>query len=109
MNTNDDNILTMLKALSNGPRLEIMNWLADPETAFADLDVHTGGGIPGWGGACVGTVQEKSGLSQSTVSGYLQSMQKAGLLESRRSEKWTYYRVNAAAVDALRAYLDKWS
>ena len=105
----NEEILDMLKALSNGARLDIMGWLSDPERHFADLEEHTGGGIPGWGGACVGTVQEKSGLSQSTVSGYLNSMRKAGLLEARRHEKWTYYRVNAEAVERLRDHIASWS
>ncbi len=86
-----------------------MGWLSDPETSFAGLEEHTGGGIPGWGGACVGTVQEKSGLSQSTVSGYLKSMQQAGLLESRRHEKWTYYRVNETAIRQLRDHIGGWA
>lgn len=104
MDETTDDILDMLKALSNGPRLQILGWLADPEASFAGLKEHTCGGIEGWGGACVGTVREKSGLSQSTVSAYLKSMQQAGLLESRRHEKWTYYRVNEASVRRLRDY-----
>lgn len=108
MDTKDELILEMLKALSNAQRLQILGWLANPEESFADLEEHVCGGIPGWGGACVGTVQEKSGLSQSTVSGYLKSMQRVGLLESRRHERWTYYRVNVAAVERLRDYFGNW-
>ena len=108
MSERTDDILGMLKALSNGPRLQIMEWLSDPEVSFAGLKEHTCGGIPGWGGACVGTVWEKSGLSQSTVSSYLKSMQQAGLLESRRHEKWTYYRVSEEAVKRLRDYIGSW-
>nr|MCR5582505.1 ArsR family transcriptional regulator [Eggerthellaceae bacterium] len=61
-----------------------------------------------WGGACVGTIQEKSGLSQSTVSSYLASMQQAGLLESMRYEKWTYYRLNERAVQQLQSFISAW-
>lgn len=110
MNISTEQALEMLKALSNDTRLEIMHWLANPEESFSDLDVHVHHihGIPGWGGVCVGTVQERSGLSQSTISTYLTSMQKAGLLESRRHEKWTYYRINKAAVRELCAFIDEW-
>lgn len=46
------------------------------------------------GGVCVGDIQEKAKVSQSTVSSYLNMMQKAGLLESIRHGQWTYYRRN---------------
>lgn len=108
MSTEDQEIVDMLKALSNETRLEIMCWLSDPDKNFKSLKQHTGGGIPGWGGACVGTIQEKAGLSQSTVSGYLKSMQQAGLLESMRQEKWTYYRINKKAVTELCHFIDAW-
>ena len=103
-----EQILDMLKALSNDTRLEIMNWLADPEAYFTDLKVYHAKGLPDWGGVCVGSIQEKSGLSQSTVSSYLKAMQRAGLLESKRHEKWTYYRINKTAVKGLCAFIDAW-
>ena len=108
MQYTDAEILEMLKALSNQTRFEIMGWLAHPDVAFKNLEQHRGGGLPDWGGACVGTIQEKSGLSQSTISGYLQSMQRAGLVEARRHEKWTYYRVNAEAIAAMQAVFATW-
>lgn len=55
------------------------------------------------GGVCVGSIQEKSGLTQSVISSYLSSMQKAGLLESRRYGQWTYYRRNE---DAIASFLE---
>ena len=109
MRNSDTDILDMFKALSNQTRLDIMGWLADPDEAFKNLPVHHNGGIPGWGGACVGTIQEKSGLSQSTISGYLKAMQKAGLLEAMRQEKWTYYRINEKAVAELSQLVASWN
>ena len=108
MQYTDAEIIDMFKALSNQTRFEIMYWLADPDVAFKDLEQHHGGGLPDWGGACVGTIQEKSGLSQSTISGYLHTMQRAGLVEARRHEKWTYYRVNADAIAAMQSVLLTW-
>lgn len=58
------------------------------------------------GGVCVGSIQEKSGLTQSVISSYLASMQKAGLLESRRYGQWTYYRRNE---EAITAFLESFS
>lgn len=111
MRYTNDNILEMLKALSNDTRLEIMGWLVNPEKSFKGLKKHNecGRSIPGWGGVCVGTIQEKSGLCQSTISNYLKIMQQAGLLESRRHEKWTYYRINKDAVKALSSFIDAWN
>jgi DNA-binding transcriptional ArsR family regulator len=53
----------------------------------------------------VGDIQEKANLSQSTVSQYLSMMQKAGLLESERHGKWTYYRRNEKNIQELATYL----
>ena len=108
MNGNSEDILDMLKALSNDTRLDIMFWLSHPEESFKDLKVYHAKGLPDWGGVCVGSIQEKSGLSQSTISSYLKSMQKAGLLECKRHEKWTYYRINKQSVKELRDAINEW-
>lgn len=102
------NMLEMIKALSNDTRLDIMRWLANPKKGFAGLKKHHNKGVPDWGGVCVGTIQEKSGLSQSTISNYLKIMQQAGLLESKRYEKWTYYRINEEAIEALSSFIGAW-
>ena len=49
--------------------------------------------------------QEKVQASQSTVSHYLNMMQKAGLLESVRYGQWTYYRRNEDTLQRLAEYL----
>ena len=54
---------------------------------------------------CVGSIQEKLGISQSTVSHYLDLMQRSGLLESARFGKWTYYRRNEANIQALAEFI----
>ena len=56
------------------------------------------------GGVCVGDIQEKAKVSQSTVSHYLNMMQKAGLLESVRYGQWTYYRRNEEAISQFAEY-----
>lgn len=106
MTQNKTEILEMLKALSNESRLSIMCWLKDPHESFKDLEKHSDEGIPGWGGACVGTIQEKSGLSQSTTSSYLSILQKASLIQSKRYEKWTYYRRNEEALAKLQTFIE---
>jgi DNA-binding transcriptional ArsR family regulator len=77
----------VLKALSNPVRMEILQWLKEPKKHFdqpyADADEV---------GVCVSIIQEKVGLSQSTVSLYLAALQRAQLVTSRRIGPWTYYK-----------------
>ena len=50
---------------------------------------------------CVSIIQEKAGLSQSTVSAYLATLQRAGLVDSNRIGPWTYYKRNNERVEEL--------
>lgn len=87
----------IFKALSNKTRLQILNWLKDPEANFPDQQEH--GGFEQ--GVCVGQIQQKSGLTQSTVSEYLSVLQRAGLVKSTRVGQWTYYQRNEEAFKVL--------
>lgn len=88
--------LEIFKALSNKTRLEILQWLKNPETNFPE-QVHAGFEV----GVCVGEIQKKAGLTQSTVSEYLSILQRAGLVESTRLGQWTYYKRKEAAFEEL--------
>ncbi|WP_138477951.1 ArsR/SmtB family transcription factor [Dyadobacter bucti] len=86
----------IFKALSNKTRLNILAWLKEPEDSFP--------GQKEFGfehGVCVGQIQQKAGLTQSTVSEYLTTLQRAGLVKSTRLGQWTYYRRNEEAFAAL--------
>ena len=98
-------ILLIAKALSNETRLNILRWLKTPEKYFPPRGLHIPDGDSFEGGVCVGSITEKAGISQSTVSGYLDLMQRAGLLESGRFGKWTYYRRNEKAIQDLGNYI----
>lgn len=95
----NEDILAVLKALSNETRLNILCWLREPEKMNENLPSSIKEEFPG--GVCVGSIKEKSGLAQSVISSYLSSMQKTGLLESRRFGQWTYYRRNEEAIAAF--------
>jgi len=99
------NQVDLFKALSNKVRLDILRWLKDPETHFNKPTAHLATNLSDKGGICVGDIQEKANLSQSTVSQYLAMLQKVGLLESERHGKWTYYRRNEEKIQELAAYL----
>ena len=65
------NTLEIYKALANEIRLNIMEWLKEPEKHFPPQGLHLPDGSTWTGGVCVGSIQEKAGISQSTVSHYL--------------------------------------
>ena len=90
------NIVEISKILSNQTRVDILNWLKKPEEHFPphqDID-HFDDGV------CVGYIQDRAGLSQSTISTYLNSMQNANLVIPTRHGKWTYYKRNEAVIAA---------
>jgi ArsR family transcriptional regulator len=89
--------LEVFKALSNKTRLQILNWLKDPELNFPDQKQHANFDH----GVCVGQIQLKAGLTQSTVSEYLSVLQRAGLIKSTRMGQWTYYQRNEEAFELL--------
>lgn len=82
------------KALSNKSRLQMLEWLKDPETNFPEQQGFEHG-------VCVGQIQAKAGLTQSTVSEYLSILQRAGFVESTRVGQWTYYKRNETAFAEL--------
>ena len=90
----------MLKALSNPVRLEILNWLKEPEKYFSAEHISPTKGV------CAGQF-ELCGLSQSTVSAHLAVLAKAGLITPQRFGSWTYYARNEAAIaDFLKSLSD---
>ena len=88
--------LAVFKALSNPTRLQILAWLKDPATHFAPQDQP-----PEEVGVCVKQIQAKAGISQSTASSFMASMQRAGLVTSRRIGQWTYYKRDEARITEL--------
>ena len=98
-------ILEISKAISNTIRLQILKWLKEPERYFPLQGIHIPEGDHFDHSVCVGSIQTKAGISQSTISHYLDMMQKAGLLESARFGKWTYYRRNEENIQKLAEYI----
>lgn len=86
----------VFKVLSNPTRLNILYWLREPERHFPTQEVD-----PQKVGVCVGLIQKKAGLAQSTVSHYLSMLETAGFVISTRQGQWTYYRRNQKAFSEL--------
>ena len=86
----------VFKVLANPTRLSILYWLKEPEKHFPAQDVNCQEM-----GICVGLIQKKTGLAQSTVSDYLSMLETAGFVVSTRCGQWTYYRRNEQAFAEL--------
>ena len=79
-----------LKALASERRLQILEWLKDPEQHFPPQE-H---GDPNEHGACNLFIVDKLGVSQPAASRHLKVLVDAGLVVATRRKGWTYYRRN---------------
>lgn len=81
-------IVVAIKALANERRVQILDWLKDPEAYFppqVDGDLVEDG-------VCGVLIAEKLGVSQPTVSEHLKVLSQAGLVRSKRIKQWTFYK-----------------
>ena len=90
----------LFSALSNPTRRAILRWMKDAPSHFKIATESAPGEV------CVSAIQEKTGLSQSTVSAYMAALQRAGLVQARRRGQWTFYHRDEEAIatfaDALK-------
>ena len=100
-------IVEICKALSNETRISILRWLKNPQENFPPQGDCLAEPVDLRGGVCVSSIHQKAGGSQSTVSNYLDMLQRAGLLLSERHGKWTYYRRNEETIKALSEFIGK--
>jgi ArsR family transcriptional regulator len=52
---------------------------------------------------CVCELADILGMPQSSVSSHVQVLRRAGLLESEKCEKWTYFRIEPKLLKLLRS------
>jgi ArsR family transcriptional regulator len=90
----------IIKALAHPVRREILQWLKEPEKHFADQD-H-----PLELGVCAGKF-ERCGLSQSSVSVHLATLQRAGLVTSHKVGQWSFFKRNEVVIQAFLRDLDQ--
>lgn len=92
----------IIKALAHPLRREMLQWLKDPEKYFVEQD-H-----PFEIGVCAGKFDQRCGLSQSTVSAHLATLQRAGLVTSRKVGQWSFFKRNEAVIaEFLRQMSDE--
>lgn len=95
--------IEIFKALSNESRLQILQWLKEPERHFKPhegIDMSTTG-------VCVSQITDKLKMTQSTASQYLTILLRAGLIKAVRIGKYTYYKRDEDAVRKIADFLKK--
>jgi ArsR family transcriptional regulator len=86
------------KALANPVRRQILQWLKDPHQHFAEQDHPLDLGV------CCKLIDQRTGLSQSTVSAHLATLHKAGLVSTRRVGQFIFFQRNE---EVIQAFLDQ--
>jgi DNA-binding transcriptional ArsR family regulator len=88
----------VLRAIANGRRLQILDWLRSPTEHFppqVDGDLVKDG-------VCGILIAQKLGVSQPTVSEHLKILSQAGLIRGKRIKQWTFYRRDEARIKNLK-------
>ncbi|MCC3373701.1 helix-turn-helix transcriptional regulator [Cohnella sp. REN36] len=95
--------IEVFKALSNEARLQILQWLKEPEKHFVP---HEGIDMRKIG-VCVSQVTEKLNMTQSTASQYLSILQRSGLIQTERIGKFTYFKRDEEKIREMAAFFDR--
>lgn len=93
--------LQLLKALSNGARLQVLDWLKDPVTHFppqVDGDLLQDG-------VCADHLRSKLGIGAAAASRHLTLLTDVGLLVATRKKGWTFYQRNEEQIRAFAQHL----
>jgi DNA-binding transcriptional ArsR family regulator len=88
-----------IKALANGRRLMILDWLKDPRSHFppqVDGDLAKDG-------VCAQLLAEKLGITQATLSEHMRVLVQAELVLPKRIKQWTFYRRDEDRIRAIKA------
>ena len=92
-----------MQALGNRRRLQILEWLKEPERHFppqVDGDLVKDG-------VCGLLISRKLRVSQPAVTDHLKILLQAGFLTSKRIKKWTFYKRNEKAIRAIKQAISR--
>jgi ArsR family transcriptional regulator len=90
--------VALYSALASDKRLQILDWLKDPESHFPpqkDGDLVEDG-------VCVIFIADKLGVAQPTATTHLQTLARAGLVTSKRMGQWTFYKRDERAIAEVK-------
>jgi DNA-binding transcriptional ArsR family regulator len=91
-------LIQCMQALGNKRRLQILEWLKDPEKHFppqVDGDLVKDG-------VCGLLISRKLRVSQPAVTDHLKILLQAGFVTSKRIKKWTFYKRDEKAIRAIK-------
>ena len=91
----------ILRALASTNRLQILEWLKDPQQHFPpqiDGDLVKDG-------VCGLLIARKLGIRQPTASDHLRILSQAGFLRGKRIKQWTFYKRDEAAIKEIKRFL----
>jgi ArsR family transcriptional regulator len=92
---------TVLRALANERRLQILEWLQHPRRHFppqVDGDLVKDG-------VCGVLIARKLCVSQPTASEHLNILVRAGLLRGKRLKQWTFYQRDERRIKKIKRKL----
>jgi DNA-binding transcriptional ArsR family regulator len=92
-----------IQALGNERRLQILEWLKDPERHFPpqrDGDLVKDG-------VCGLLIARKLRISQPAVTEHLKILSQAGFLRSRRIKKWAFYKRDDKAIKTIKRVISE--
>jgi ArsR family transcriptional regulator len=87
-----------IRALANDRRLQILEWLKNPTKHFPpqiDGDLVKDG-------VCGCLIARKLHISQPTISEHMKILCQAGLTQSKRIKKWTFYKRDEARIKQIK-------
>ena len=87
-----------LRALANGRRLRILEWLKKPRKHFprqVDGDLVKDG-------VCGLSIARKLKVTQPTASEHLNTLVSAGLIRGKRIKQWTFYQRDETAIRRVK-------
>jgi DNA-binding transcriptional ArsR family regulator len=90
----------IIKAIAHPVRRDILHWLKNPLEHFPQQHYGHEQGV------CAGQIDQRCGLSQSTVSAHLATLQRTGLISSQKVGQWHFFKRNE---DAIRRFLEQLS
>lgn len=90
-----DGLDEIIKAIAHPLRRDILRWLKEPQRHFPDQFHSLENGV------CAGQIDQRAGLSQSTVSAHLATLQRAGLITSQKVGQWHFFKRNEPAIQAF--------